>query len=181
MKSVVKSLVFGVILLIGALGAVWFFTSKGPIVSYSAARDRSFIIDTFKKDWYWLISDYSPNFDVPFLLDHKSPSGKKGSDVGILIIKTYIENGKPLGFVMYYPKDFKIGQFLFLGVDQGQRRKGIAMKLAVYAIEDMKRLGMLGVKLTTRTDNIKAQNLYEGLGFKQIWTDGAYMIYERIF
>ncbi len=181
MKSVVKSLIFGVVLLIGALGVFWFFTSEGPIVPYNAARDRTFIIDTFKKEWYWLITDYSPNFDVAFMLDHKAPSGKKGPEVGLLIVKTYVEGGKPIGFVIYYPRGLKLGQFLFLGVAQGHRRKGIARKLAVYAIEDMKRLGMLGVKMTTRTDNTKARRLYESLGFKQLWTDGAYMNFEKIF
>ncbi len=179
MKQIFKIIV--AVVLVGLLGALWYFRESNPIVDYKEKRDKAFIIDTFKKNWYMLISDYSPDFNVPFMLDNRAPSGRDMTDAGTLIMKTYLEKGKPIGFVMYYPKGLKVGQLLFLGVSQEHRRKGIALKLAVYAIDDMKRLGMLGVKLTTRTDNTKARSLYEGLEFKQIWTDGAYVIYEKIF
>ncbi len=181
MNKFLTSLLVGLLLCLGGAGVYWFLRPSGPIVPYDASRDRAFILDTFNKNWYWLISDYSPDFNVGFLLDHKSPKAKDMSDAGILIIKTYVEQGKPIGFVMYYPKELKVGQLLFLGVSEAFRRKGIARKLAVYALEDMKRMGMLGVKLTARTDNTRARSLYESLGFKQIWTDGAYVIYEKIF
>lgn len=176
------SLVVGVVLLFVGVTMFWYLSKPvGPIVDYQPKRDRQFIIDAFKKDWYWLITDYSPDFDVPFLLDHRSPRAQDMSDAGLLIIKTYLEEGKPIGFVMYYPRGLKLGQLLFLGVDEGHRGKGIARQLSVYALNDMKQMGMLGVKLTTRTDNTKARKLYESLGFKQIWTDGAYINYEKIF
>ncbi len=177
---IIRSLIVGVL----AGGAAWYFSSPaGPIVPYNAARDRAFIIDLFKKNWYMLISDYhAEDFDVPFMLDRRSPSGGSDrGDTGVLIMKTYLENNEPIGFILYYPKKLKVGQLLFLGVAEEHRRKGIARKLANYAIEDMKRLGMLGVKLTTRTENTKAQSLYESMSFKQIWTDGAYVNYEKIF
>jgi ribosomal protein S18 acetylase RimI-like enzyme len=181
MKRIV-GIIGAVALLVGLAGAFWFFRSEGPIKPYDAARDKAFIIDTFKKEWYWLITDYSPNFDVAFMLDNRAPNGRGDmTDAGTLIVKTYVENGKPIGFVMYYPRKFKLGQLLFLGVNSEHRRKGIARKLAQYAIDDMKALGMLGVKMNTRADNTKARTLYESLGFKQIWTDGAYIIYEKIF
>ena len=179
MKHITKIILIGAVL-VGAFGGFWYIRVSGPIVPYEESRDKAFIIDTFKKNWYWLISDYSPDFNVPFMLDHKIPDGKTSADAGLLIVKTYVEAGKPVGFVMYYPKGLRIGQLLFLGVSQDHRRKGIALKLANYAIDDMKRSGMLGVKLTTRTDNKKARALYEGLEFNQIWTDGAYVIYEKI-
>lgn len=178
-----KKLIAGIVLGLGLMGAAWYFLMpRGPIVPYDAQRDRAFIIDMFKKNWYILITDYSPDFDVPYMLDQRAPSGKRGrGDTGLLIRRTYLEQGEPVGFIIYYPRGLKLGQLLFLAVDEQHRRKGIARKLANYAIEDMKARGMLGIKMTTRTENTKAQNLYESLGFKQLWTDGAYVNYEKIF
>lgn len=161
-------------------GGYYIYQAISPIKSYDAARDRAFIVNLFKKDWYWLISDYSPDYNVEFMLDKKSPTTTSSVDVGKLLLKTYVEQGVPMGFVAYYPKELKVGQLLFLAVDEKYRSKGIARKLMNYALKDLKKLGMLAVRMNTRTDNTRARKLYESLGFKLIWTDGAYIIYEII-
>ena len=161
-------------------GGYYLYQKSSPIKSYEPSRDRAFITNLFKKDWYWLISDYSPNYNVEFMLDRKSPTTTSNVDVGKLIIKTYVENGVPMGFVAYYTKELKIGQLLFLAVDEQYRAKGIGRKLMMYALSELKKLGMLAVRMNTRTDNTRARKLYESIGFKLIWTDGAYIIYEII-
>jgi ribosomal protein S18 acetylase RimI-like enzyme len=168
----------GLVMVLG--GGYYWYQKSSPIKPYEASRDRAFIINLFKKDWYWLISDYSPDYNVEFMLDKKSPTQNSTADVGKLIIKTYVENGVPMGFVAYYTKELKVGQLLFLAVDERYRGKGIARKLMNYALKDLKSLGMLAVRMNTRSDNKRARKLYESLGFKLIWTDGAYIIYEII-
>jgi hypothetical protein len=74
MLSRMRSYLIGFIAAGAVLGGIyWFYSARLPIVPYEASRDRTFIIDLFKKNWYWLINDYSPNYDVPFMLDHKTP------------------------------------------------------------------------------------------------------------
>ncbi len=175
-------LYLSLVALLLAVGGFWYYSgyTSGPIQPYNAARDRAFILDQFKKDWYWLISDYSPDYDVEFMLDRKSPVTDDPKYTGTLIIKTYVVDGAPAGFVAYYEKELKIGQLLFLSIGEQYRRKGIGRKLMNYANNDFKRRGIRAIRMNTRADNKKARQLYENIGYKQIWTDGAYIIYEII-
>ncbi len=167
-------------LIAGGLGtALWHYTSSfnEGIYDYAPSTDRAFIIDLFKKDWYWLISDYSSkDYSVEHMLDNRASSKEH---VGNLIIKTYRVKGKPVGFVTYFPKELFEGYILFLSVDKSQRSKGYARKMMNYAIDDLKSRGARVIRLITRTDNIPGQKLYKSMGFKEIWTDGAYMKFEK--
>ncbi len=176
-----RNIVIGLIaaVLIGIGGAFFYYQGFG-IKPYDAARDKAFIVDFFKKNWYMLISDYSPDYNVEFMLDQRAPTTDDSRDVGKLIMKTYIIDGKPVGFINYYEKELKVAQILFLIVHEEHRGKGYARKLMQYALNDLKKRGILVARLNTRTDNTKARKLYESRGFKQIWTDGAYVIYELI-
>ncbi len=182
MNTSSRNILFGVgaALLIAAGGAYVSYQSSSPIKPYEASRDRAFIIDLFKNNWYMLLSDYSPNYNVEFMLDKKSPTTDDMSEVGQLNIHTYIKDGNPVGFIAYHVKELKVGQILFLGVAEQYRGKGYSRELMKFAIKDLKKRGMLAIRMWTRTDNTKARKLYESLGFKEIWTDGAYLIYEII-
>lgn len=176
-----RSYLIGFIAAGAVLGGIyWFYSARLPIVPYEASRDRTFIIDLFKKNWYWLINDYSPNYDVPFMLDHKTPQNRDIAGAGRLLIHTYVVGGKPTGFVAFYTDDLKIGRILFLGVGDEFRKKGYARSLMNFAIQDLKKRGMLVIRMYARADNTRARKLYESLGFKEIWTDGAYLIFELI-
>ena len=174
-----KYLILGLVLAALAGGSFWYYKSRiaSGIYDYDAATDRSFVIDLFKKDWYWLISDYSAKtYSVENMLDMKSSSE---GHVGDLILKTYRVDGKPVGFVAYYPRELFEGYLLFLAVDKNQRAKGYARKMLHYVIDDFKKRGSTVIRLITRTDNEKGQRLYTSEGFKQIWTDGAYIKFEK--
>lgn len=168
-------------LLLGGAGAtVYYYTShlSQGVYAYEPSIDRSFIIDLFKNDWYWLISDYSAkDYSVEHMLDNRASSKEHSGD---LIIKTYRVAGKPVGFMAYYPKELFEGYILFLAVDKKNRSKGYARKMLNYVINDFKKQGIRVVRLITRTDNVPGQKLYKSMGFKQIWTDGAYVKFEKV-
>lgn len=167
------------VLLLGAGGTAFYFYSQAQqgIYEYNPQIDRSFIINLFKNDWYWLISDYSAkDYSVEHMLDRRASSKNHEGD---LLIKTYRIKGKPIGFVAYYPRELFEGWILFLAVDKAYRAKGYARKLINYAINDLKNHGARVIRLITRTDNIAGQKLYKSLGFKEIWTDGAYYKFEK--
>ena len=182
-RSYTQYVVLAVAFLAVGIGGVFWYTRvkhKTGIVPYEPSRDRTFTINVFKKDWYWLLSDYSPNYSLDRLLDYKTPNNDDLSEAGKLIMYTYLDAGKPAGFVHFHEKELKIGQILFLAVDNYYRGKGYAREMMNFAIKELKNRGMLTIRMNTRTDNTKARALYESLGFKQIWTDGAYIIYELI-
>ncbi len=160
-------------------GAYWYYTkTSSPILPYNAARDRAFIIDLCKKNNYMLFAD--PHFDVETMLDSKVPNPKDMSNAGKLQIYTYVVEGKPAGFTAFFQDPLKVGRILFLCVDDHYRGKGYARQLMKFDIQSLKSQGMLVIRMFTRVDNTKARKLYESLGFKEIWTDGAFLIYEII-
>lgn len=177
----IRTLIAGIVAVLLLGGAYWFYTNtSSPIRHYEPSRDRAFIIDMFKKNWYWLIHDYSPDYDVEFMLDKKAPIQNDMSQAGKLLIYTYVVEGKPAGFLAIYEEELKVGRILFLGVGDEYRGKGYARQLMKFAIKALKDRGMITIRMNTRSDNTRARKLYENLGFKEIWTDGAYIIYEII-
>jgi len=103
-----RNIVIGLIaaVLIGIGGAFFYYQGFG-IKPYDAARDKAFIVDFFKKNWYMLISDYAPDYNVEFMLDQRAPTTDDSRDVGKLIMKTYVIDGKPVGFINYYEKELR--------------------------------------------------------------------------
>lgn len=178
--SISTKLLLATLLFSGLGASLWYYTSHHSqgIYAYEPTVDRAFIIDLFKNDWYWLISDYSSkDYSVEHMLDNRASSKEHSGD---LIIKTYRVAGKPVGFMAYYPKELFEGYILFLAVDKKHRSKGYARKMLTYAINDFKKQGIRVVRLITRTDNLPGQKLYKNMGFKQIWTDGAYVKFEKV-
>ena len=100
---------------------------------------------------------------------------------GQLLIKTYVEKGVPMGFVVYYPGKDTVGQIVLLAVDEHYKKKGIGRKLMKYALNDLQHQGMLEVELKVHSDNIRARALYESLGFTALWTDISYLVLSRSF
>lgn len=149
-----------------------------PIKDYSPQKDREFILDLFKKNWYWLVSEYSLDFSPEYMLDNKA-SDKEPIHKGNLTIKMAYENNKPVGFIAYYMKELYVGFVLFIAVDETSRGKGFARSLLDYAINDLKNKGASIIRLITRTSNLRGQKLYTGMGFKQVWTDGQFVKFEK--
>lgn len=155
-----------------------YFAKKDGIYAYSAESDRDFILKVFRENWDWLVSRYSHDFSAEYTFDNLA-SDKKASSIGNLIVKVYYENSQPAGFVAYHLKPFYEGFVLFLAVDKDFRSRGYARKLLQYAIDDLKKRGSTFIRLITRVDNKAARKVYEGMGFKQIWTDGEFVRYEK--
>lgn len=169
----------GVLLLAGAL---WYSLARHSegIVPYEPARDRAEILSIFAKDWYWLVSDYSGDFSAEYMLDNRASSSEPGHK-GDLTIRVFLIDGKPVGFITYRTKELLVGDIRIMGVDRAYRSKGVGRRLMTYALADLKKRGSRLASLMTRVDNEPARKLYTSLGFKEIWTDGAYIRYEKTF
>ena len=157
-------------LLIVCIG-IFTFVQKRPeieISSFNPERDKAFLLNSFKKDYYWLVEN--PDFSVDFMLQHTSPN-KDPQYFGKLNIKVLLKNDKPIGFMTYFLKKFYEGKIQFIYVDSDHRGKGYAGMLTNYAINDLFNKGATIVKLDTRTSNAPAIKVYERLGFKKTTTD----------
>jgi ribosomal protein S18 acetylase RimI-like enzyme len=151
---------------------------KEGIYPYDPAIDRQFIVDLFKdkEEWYWLMSDYSKT-PIEYMIDTRSPGDKEYQ--GKLNIRTYRINNKPVAFSASYNKELLEGSILFISVHKDHRRKGLARKLTLDAMDQLKKGGAEVIRLWTRADNVRSRSLYDSLGFKIFWTDGAYVRYEK--
>ena len=112
------------------------------------------------------------------MLDARSPACDS-EYMGSLIIQTYRINNKPVGFIAYYPKELLEGYILFLAVAPEYRSRGLARKMMHYAIVDLKQRGMRVIRLIARVDNEPGRKLYASLEFKRVWTDGAYVKFQK--
>lgn len=146
--------------------------------SYQPERDREFIINLFKDDWYWLISEDSPDFSPEHMLDTRS-SSQDPENLGNLTIKVGLEGKNPIGFVSYYLKEPGHGWLLFLSVNNRYRGKGYAQKLMLHALNEMASKGMKVIDLLTRINNYPAQSIYKKLGFREIWRDEGFIVFRR--
>jgi len=141
-------------------------SDQGPIYDYNGSRDRHDIDQVFSdpEDRYWLLWDPSEFYDLDLLLDYRAPSHDP-LYVGKLIIKVLRENGAFVGFTCYYKKTLTEGTVLFLTINKEFRGKGYATKLMQYVMQDLKKRGSNKITLFTRASNVRAQALYEKLGF----------------
>lgn len=159
-----------------AAGAGWYYTrSTTGIFDYAAVCDKAAVLDIFKDNLSWLIT--SPDYSVEYMLDTKS-SNKEAKNFGNLTLKVFREDCKTAGFLAYHKKKFYEGFILFVAVDAKYRGKGYAHKLVQEAVKNLKADGCTVVELVTRVLNKPARKVYEGEGFKEIWTDGTFIRYQ---
>lgn len=150
---------------------------ENNIQNYKASRDRQFILDLFQKNWYWLTAN--ENLSPETVLDTSSLSHPDGSHKADLIIKVYLESNKPTGFIAYYKKKLYQGYVQFIAVDDKYRGRGYAQKLLKYAIDDLKQMGCINIRMLTRMSNYPARAVYTKLGFKERWSNEGYIEYEK--
>jgi len=105
--------------------------SQLTIMDFDQARDTQFILDIFKSNWYWLVSEYSKNFSPEYMLSHRA-SSKNPEHIGNLTIKVGYQGQEPVGFVAYYKKSFYEGFLLFLATKGEFRSKGYGYQLLKY-------------------------------------------------
>jgi ribosomal protein S18 acetylase RimI-like enzyme len=160
----------------------WHFRSShsSGVYPYDPAQDRAFILNTFKDNWYLLISEYSTNYNPEYIIDHRISSTETGTE-GDLTISVYREQGKPTGFIAYHMKELKEGYILFVAVDKKARTQGYAQAMIKHALADLKQRGALVVRLATRIVNEPAQKLYTKLGFEKTHvSSGQFVHFEKV-
>lgn len=89
------------------------------------------------------------------------------------------ENGTAFGFVQLFPSFSSLGQSRSwilndLYVDSNKRNLGLGEKLIKAAVSFAKESGAKSLSLQTANDNVKAQGLYQKLGWKK---DEEYLTY----
>jgi ribosomal protein S18 acetylase RimI-like enzyme len=82
------------------------------------------------------------------------------------------DEGNPIGFVQLYPTFSSVSMkrswvLNDLYVHESARKKGFGEKLIKKAIDFAEDTGAKGLSLETGQENIKAQRLYEKIGFKR--------------
>lgn len=163
-----------VILALG-LGALYnYLPQQQPqaISFFEEQRDLKDIHNIFKNNWYWLIASfptYEPQY-VDYMFKNKA-AGLDPRHVGSLNIKVLRDGSELVGFVAYYMENWYEGRILFLAVNEKFRGKGYAEQLMKDAFGELKTLGATKLVLLTRVDNVRAQKIYNRLGFKEIKRD----------
>lgn len=165
-KSRLLKIVLSAFLAAAVLGGIayYFFTPRGQVVEFNYDRDAQQVLQHFYNDWWWLFpgKDYSPEY----ILKHRVP-GKEWYQQkykGKLNIKVVRKDGKIAAFTTYYKRNSFEGVVQFIYVAPEFRRQGLATLLTKYAVDQLFKMGLPRVTLTTRINN-PARKIYEGLGF----------------
>ena len=95
------------------------------------------------------------------------------------------DEGEVLGFVQLYPlfssTSTPPGQFWVVNdlfVNDTVRKRGIGRALLERAERFARDSGAVGLTLSTATDNLRAQRLYEEMGYRR---DTVFFVYNRMF
>ncbi len=150
------------------------FQISDNILTFEDARDTEDILNIFKRDRYWLIS--TPGYSPEFMLKYRAAT-QDWRYLGKLQINVLRAENKLVGFVAYYMKTETKGQLLFLAVNPEFRGKGYSEQLAKHALKELKKMGGTVVNLVTRTDNLRAQKLYNRLNFKETKREDGFVYY----
>ena len=173
LSSWIKVVGVAVVLLLAAGGGYYYFftpsdalfqTSKN-IYEFNYDRDAQDIKDLFASEHYWLSAN--EDYSVEFMLKKRAPNEWQPQYFGKFNIRVLRENGEFKGFTGYYKKSPFLGQLLFLAVKKEERGKGYGKMLIDYAIQALWNLGSRQILILTRTTNLKAQELYNRLGFQE--------------
>ncbi len=178
-NNIIKKIIIGAILIGAAVGGFYgyryFYHARSGIIDFVEIRDTPFIIESFQRDWYWLIE--GNDYDVAYMLANRA-SSKRPSHKGNFTIKVAYEDDKPVGFVIYMQKKFYHGHIRFIYVNPEFRSKGWSDKLLDYAVQDLIKRGSSKIDLTTRTSNSAAIKLYLRHGFKEVRRDDGFVDFE---
>ena len=80
------------------------------------------------------------------------------------------KNNNPIGFINFAIKEKsnstdKLGSIDLLGIDKNNQKKGYGLILIEYALKKLKELNVSEVSLIVNKENVKAQRIYEKIGF----------------
>ncbi len=78
------------------------------------------------------------------------------------------EGGRAIGYVAVELEPDGAGYIDFLGVDPGNRGRGVGSALVTSALSALGRRGVTVADLTVRVDNVAARGLYRRLGFEEL-------------
>ncbi len=144
-------------------------------------RDIRDIEKTFQDDFYWLTTRDS--YDVRAMLTRRTSEYSDpavNNNMSIYIMRDRLTDAF-IGFVTFFRLSFYKGQILFVSVNKAFQGKGYGQKLTEFALDQMKKMGMLKATLFTRLDNTKARKLYERVGFKESSRAGNVGLYYDIY
>jgi len=173
-NHLLKLLIAGFLVIGGATG-YFLIKSNTEVKTFDKQRDTEFILDAFKRDYYWLVEN--PEFSVDFMLKHMSPN-RDPQYFDKLNIRVIFSGDKPAGFTTYYKKNFYEGQIQFIYVHPDFRNKGYAGKLAKYGINELFKQNAAVVRLVTRVTNLPAIKSYTKVGFKETSRDNKFVDFE---
>lgn len=144
-------------------------------------RDIRDVEKTFQDDFYWLTTRDS--YDVRAMLTRRTSEYSDpavNDNMSIYIMRDVLTDAF-IGFVTFFRLSFYKGQILFVSVNKAFQGKGYGQKLTEFALDQMKKMGMLKATLFTRLDNTKARKLYERVGFKESSRAGNVGLYYDIY
>lgn len=160
-----------------AAGVYYFTQKRVAIYSFNEKRDTPFILDIFKQDWDWLVSENSTDFSAEYMLKNKA-SSKNQRHLGNLAINVLYEGFNPVGFTATYKKKFYEGTILFLAIDRKFRSKGYGSLLFKNAMDELIKQGVTRIELATRVTNAPAIKVYTRAGFKEKRREDGFIYFE---
>jgi ribosomal protein S18 acetylase RimI-like enzyme len=188
-----KSVLYTSLFLLLVLSSIFFYNRyyinylnyQDPnIYVYNELRDRDFILNMFKTDWYWLVAENVVDFSPEYMLDNMASSNNPSSK-GDLNIYLFLLDEKPVGFITYFVHkryNYKEGNIQVLAIDKNYRNKGIGKRLVKYAINDLRhRLLCDYIVISTRNINHAAIKCYTSLGFKPNIVDDGFVYFKYSF
>jgi len=131
------------------------------ITAYDDKKDRQFVMS--------IIDEF------PCFLSYEFAGKPPGSTEKCLTEKnhyTFIlrKNNNRIGFINFAIKEKnnsadKIASIDLLGIDKNNQKKGFGLLLVEYALKKLKEFQVSEISLTVNKENVKAQRLYEKIGF----------------
>jgi len=174
-------IVAGIFLSIALVSGITYYSlrERGQIIQFDYDRDAQQMLKIFYDDWYWLFpgEDYSPEHILKYKVPGKEWYQQKYR--GKLNIKVIRKKGKIAGFTTYYKENLYEGVLQFISVSPDFRRQGLATLLTKYAVDQLFKMGVAKVTLTTRRNN-PARKIYEGMGFTLTGHDGNVSAYDQL-
>lgn len=184
MKQFLKkriSIILGVLLICAGVGtSIWYYwRNTAHLYEFNFARDKQDILDTFDRDWYWLIPGDRDSFSPEFMLQYKAPS-QNILWAGRLHINVLRKADRFIGFVAYYMKSPEIGFLNFVDVHPDFRSKGYAVQMGQAAVDDMIARGAKKLTGLTRPSNAGSRAMFKKLGFTEVREDETFVYMERV-